>query len=89
MNPKIREISDPVSYRNFFDARAYGHLNDSQIEAIFGVLETRSQFTLIHGPPGTGKTQTIVGLLDLIHKIDKNPDILLCAPSNGAIDELV
>jgi hypothetical protein len=25
----------------------------------------------------------------LIHKLDKNPDILICAPSNGAIDELV
>lgn len=52
-------------------------------------METRSPITLIHGPPGTGKTQTIVGLLDLIHKLDKNPDILICAPSNGAIDELV
>lgn len=52
------------------------------------MLETKSMITLIHGPPGTGKTQTIVGLLDLIHRLDKNPEILLCAPSNGAIDEL-
>lgn len=88
MNPNSKSIQPSVSLRNYFNPKSYEHLNHSQVEAIFGVLESKSMITLIHGPPGTGKTQTIVGLLDLIHKLDRNPDILLCAPSNGAIDEL-
>uniref|UniRef100_A0A8C0GUJ6 Senataxin n=1 Tax=Chelonoidis abingdonii TaxID=106734 RepID=A0A8C0GUJ6_CHEAB len=53
---------------------------------------------LIHGPPGTGKSKTIVGLLyriltenraqNLNAKIKRNR-ILVCAPSNAAVDELM
>lgn len=72
----------------------FNHLNRSQKDAIFGVVKSNSKVCLIHGPPGTGKTQTIVGLIELIHiyeqqrKNDK-PSILVCTPSNGAVDELV
>ncbi|XP_075690814.1 putative helicase senataxin [Rhinoderma darwinii] len=58
---------------------------------------------LIHGPPGTGKSKTIVGLLFkiLIEKRNSNvPDqnlnaknkrnrVLVCAPSNAALDDLM
>uniref|UniRef100_A0A6I8P6J3 Senataxin n=1 Tax=Ornithorhynchus anatinus TaxID=9258 RepID=A0A6I8P6J3_ORNAN len=54
---------------------------------------------LIHGPPGTGKSRTIIGLLhrilnevqpaqNLNAKIKRNR-VLVCAPSNAAIDELM
>ncbi|XP_078502302.1 putative helicase senataxin [Lissotriton helveticus] len=57
---------------------------------------------LIHGPPGTGKSKTIVGIL--IRILSENPPndkapnmnlknkrnrILVCAPSNASIDELM
>ncbi|CAH2316080.1 Hypothetical predicted protein [Pelobates cultripes] len=58
---------------------------------------------MIHGPPGTGKSKTIVGLLYriLTEKSNTNiPDqnlnaknkrnrVLVCAPSNAAIDDLM
>ena len=80
---------DKIDIREKFNPTLFKNLNRSQIEAIYGVIETGSPLSLIHGPPGTGKTQTIVGLLDLIHLVDNKPNILICAPSNGAIDELV
>ncbi|XP_039085637.1 probable helicase senataxin isoform X3 [Hyaena hyaena] len=58
---------------------------------------------LIHGPPGTGKSKTIVGLLYRLltesqrrghsdensnAKIKQNR-VLVCAPSNAAVDELM
>lgn len=82
----------PIPSNNIRDTvnpSLFSHLNQSQLSAVYGVLECGSPLALIHGPPGTGKTQTIVGLLDLIHLIDNKPNILICAPSNGAIDELV
>ncbi len=49
---------------------------------------------LIQGPPGTGKTKTIVGIIDSILKTLENESvekakILVCAPSNCAVDEII
>ncbi|NXK92254.1 SETX helicase, partial [Formicarius rufipectus] len=54
---------------------------------------------LIHGPPGTGKSKTIVGLLSRVLRENtrnektarkKKPNrFLVCAPSNAAVDELM
>jgi senataxin len=43
---------------------------------------------LIQGPPGTGKTHTITGIISMLiySNISK---VLVCAPSNAAIDEVV
>ena len=43
---------------------------------------------LLHGPPGTGKTNTLVGVVSALLMCLPKPRILLCAPSNAAIDEL-
>ena len=43
---------------------------------------------LLHGPPGTGKTNTLVGVVSALLLCSPKPRILLCAPSNAAIDEL-
>lgn len=43
---------------------------------------------LISGPPGTGKTRTLVGATLAILKNQPNARILLCAPSNTAADTL-
>jgi len=64
-------------------------LNTSQCGAICRAMAATSQISLIQGPPGTGKTKTIIGLLAAL--FDENPrtKVLLCAPSNAAVDELV
>ena len=45
------------------------------------------EILLIQGPPGSGKTSTIIGIISLLLK-NKNTKILVCAPSNAAIDEI-
>ena len=41
---------------------------------------------IIHGPPGTGKTTTLTALVKALSKTEKR--ILVCAPSNNAVDLL-
>lgn len=60
-------------------------LNESQQKAIVAVTENEN-ITVIHGPPGTGKTTTLIeAILQLIKKGEK---ILLSAPSNTAVDHI-
>jgi DNA polymerase III delta prime subunit len=45
---------------------------------------------LIHGPPGTGKTTTVIELIRQIVAAPGTPQrVLACAPSNVAVDNLV
>lgn len=41
--------------------------NESQFQAIKAAAATRRGFTLVKGPPGTGKTTTLKGLLNSLH----------------------
>ncbi|KAG9333767.1 hypothetical protein JZ751_010210 [Albula glossodonta] len=43
---------------------------------------------LVFGPPGTGKTVTIVEAVKQVHKANPSAHILACAPSNSAADLL-
>lgn len=60
-------------------------LNDSQNNAIAGCYESQ-HLAIIHGPPGTGKTTTLVALIKQL--LQKEKRILVCAPSNNAVDLL-
>jgi len=60
-------------------------LNESQREAFKKVLET-ADVAFIHGPPGTGKTTTLVQAITATVKEEKQ--VLVCAPSNAAVDLL-
>ncbi|OXB33487.1 senataxin [Cryptococcus neoformans] len=73
-------------------------LNEPQAKAVLGALEVKG-FALIQGPPGTGKTKTISGLVGkwmserrIPISVDGQPPVkpklLVCAPSNAAIDEV-
>ncbi|CCW66716.1 unnamed protein product [Phytomonas sp. Hart1] len=45
---------------------------------------------IIEGPPGTGKTHTVsTFILNLIHYLGPDSRILLCGPSNTAVDEVL
>ncbi|CAG9322275.1 unnamed protein product [Blepharisma stoltei] len=60
-------------------------LNHHQTEAVRAAL--KSKFMMIQGPPGTGKTSTSVAII--YHMLKKfNEQILACAPSNNAADQL-
>lgn len=61
-------------------------LNESQRLAVSAML-TERPLTILHGPPGTGKTTTLIeGIKALIAKDKKQ--ILVVAPSNTAVDLL-
>lgn len=61
-------------------------LNASQREAIEFALAAHD-VAIIHGPPGTGKTTTIVELIrQAVRRGDK---VIACAPSNLAVDHLL
>lgn len=74
------------------------NFNESQNRAILGTYEALSRpyaipkILFIQGPPGTGKTHTLVGIIKHIYRNweqdDRLPRILICAPSNGAVDEI-
>ncbi|XP_036185171.1 probable helicase senataxin isoform X10 [Myotis myotis] len=81
--------------------------NDDQkkaIETAYAMVKHSpavAKICLIHGPPGTGKSKTIVGLLYRLlterrGQLDENSNakikqnrVLVCAPSNAAVDELM
>ncbi|KAN0076165.1 SEN1 N terminal domain containing protein [Elaphomyces granulatus] len=87
-------------------------VNPAQAKAVKSALDNDA-FTLIQGPPGSGKTKTIVALVgalltnyfdvkgvtisrpsDVSHfepatRTTPSKKLLVCAPSNAAVDELV
>ena len=60
-------------------------LNDSQNEAVNQILAARD-VAVVHGPPGTGKTTTLVQTVRLLCQTENT--VLVCAPSNTAADLL-
>lgn len=63
------------------------NLDESQRDAVTFALASRD-ISIIHGPPGTGKTTTIVEYM-LQEALKRDAKILCCAPSNIAVDNLV
>ena len=62
------------------------YLNDSQKAAIRFALASR-EIALIHGPPGTGKTYTLIEFI--LQLLARNQRILVCGPSNISVDNIV
>jgi ATP-dependent RNA/DNA helicase IGHMBP2 len=60
-------------------------LNASQNLAMRKVLEAE-EVAFIHGPPGTGKTTTLVHAI--VQVVKEERQVLVCAPSNAAVDLL-
>lgn len=64
----------------------FSELNKSQNKALNNVLNAKD-IAIIHGPPGTGKTTTLV--YSIIETLRTETQVLVCAPSNAAADLLV
>lgn len=101
---KAKPSYDNIEDESLFDdmIKVY-NVNKSQARAIYGSVHNKG-FSLIQGPPGTGKTKTILGIVGYLLtetnsntiniplktlNFDKKKKILICAPSNAAVDELV
>lgn len=67
------------------DAINFKKLNQSQLKAI-EICKKAPLMGIIHGPPGTGKTTTLVALAQELVKYERR--ILICASSNNAVDLL-
>ncbi|PTB65328.1 DNA helicase [Trichoderma citrinoviride] len=80
--PKDLAASDEAGNIEWIDPT----LNDSQKDAIRFALASR-EVALIHGPPGTGKTHTLIELI--LQMIKRNQRILVCGPSNISVDNIV
>ncbi|MEE6505419.1 hypothetical protein FKM82_005519 [Ascaphus truei] len=90
---------------SFLTLKEYNSDQKSAIEKAYAMVKQQprqSRICLIHGPPGTGKSKTIVGLLyrmmmENINKVtdqnfnakNKRNRVLVCAPSNAALDDLM
>lgn len=62
-----------------------GTLNESQQHAVTAVMQNKD-LVIVHGPPGTGKTTT---LIEAIHQLVKAGEkVLVSAPSNTAVDNI-
>ncbi|XP_017504092.3 DNA-binding protein SMUBP-2 isoform X3 [Manis javanica] len=72
------EIHSPVFYNTSLD--------DSQKAAVSFAL-AQKELAIIHGPPGTGKTTTVVEII--LQAVKQGLKVLCCAPSNIAVDNLV
>lgn len=67
------------------------YLNNEQKRAVQYILAGRGEEApyVIFGPPGTGKTVTVVEAIKQLHKQNPQSRILVTAPSNAAVNVLV
>lgn len=61
------------------------NLNQSQNEAVVSIVNSE-EIAAVHGPPGTGKTTTLVSAIQELIKEEQR--VLVCAPSNAAVDHM-
>lgn len=85
---RLAELRDTLlgtlkpGFRQLYPVR-FPWLNAAQESAVNRVLCAR-EVAIVHGPPGTGKTTTLVeAIYETLHR---EPQVLVCAQSNTAVD---
>jgi superfamily I DNA and/or RNA helicase len=76
--PRMTRISGVTDFHN-------KDLNESQKIAIAAIVDN-DQLTVVHGPPGTGKTTTLIEAIRQL--VARGEKVLVSAPSNTAVDHL-
>lgn len=85
---RVAELRDVIcglvepSFREIYPVR-FPWLNRSQEVAVNNMLCSRDVM-IVHGPPGTGKTTTLVEAI--VETLNREPQVLVCAQSNMAVD---
>jgi len=77
--PRIKTTQSALSNRP--------HLNPSQNAAIEAALN--SSLTCLWGPPGTGKTETIVEIIRALQTSFEGSRLLITAPTHNAVDNVM
>jgi superfamily I DNA and/or RNA helicase len=87
---RLKDLRDVIlgyktpAYKSF-TGRFSERLNDSQNQALKTIC-TAEDIAIVHGPPGTGKTTTLVE--SMLEVLKEEKQIMVCAPSNAATDHL-
>jgi ATP-dependent RNA/DNA helicase IGHMBP2 len=76
----------PPAFQQSEDFKSDKTLNQSQQDAVRKIVDA-GQLAVVHGPPGTGKTTTLVQAIKAMYHKDQK-QILVSAPSNTAVDLL-
>ena len=66
-----------------FESLSFPYLNATQQKAVNHVLRAKD-VSIVHGPPGTGKTTTLVEAIN--ETLMRESQVLVCAQSNMAVD---
>lgn len=85
---ELREMIEgvlPISFQKTDDDILIPQLNLSQNRAVRHVLSV-NDIGVVHGPPGTGKTTSLVQAIRLT--LQTEAQVLVCAPTNSAVDLL-
>jgi ATP-dependent RNA/DNA helicase IGHMBP2 len=85
---ELREMIEghvPIGFEKKDDGLIVAGLNLSQTKAVRHILSVRD-IGVVHGPPGTGKTTSLVQAIRLTLQSEKQ--VLVCAPTNSAVDLL-
>lgn len=84
----LRELfygAKEAGFKNGFDYQSV-NLNAKQNEALTNIFNAKD-IAIIHGPPGTGKTTTLVNAIKEVVKQERQ--VMVCAQSNTAVDLVV
>ncbi len=86
---QLHEIADSNSIPSIAKSNGLNfrnkRLNESQQQAINAITQSE-QITIVHGPPGTGKTTTLIEAIGQLVKAGEK--VLVSAPSNTAVDNI-
>jgi superfamily I DNA and/or RNA helicase len=80
---EILEAEQAPCFEKINDTVLVQGLNLSQNKALRHVLSAKD-VAVVHGPPGTGKTSTMVQAIRLT--LQEEHQVLVCAPTNTAVD---
>ncbi len=85
---ELREVllgQEPAGFSKLQEAIQTKGLNEVQHGAVQKIAAA-TDVAIVHGPPGTGKTTTFIQ--SILHTLTTEKQVLVCAPSNNAVDLL-
>ncbi|MHA4895311.1 AAA domain-containing protein [Pedobacter sp. PWIIR3] len=90
-NPKSRLAcvltgATPATFKPSTKYNLHTDLNQQQQLAVEKIVSA-NELSIVHGPPGTGKTTTLVAAIKVLNQLE-GKQILVVAPSNTAVDLL-